>query len=63
MKSKPLSETNPYLCDIGISEKLVTVNVSTSTAIELGIVSSTIIKAIKGQNSPQLIFYPLAGQQ
>ena len=62
MKLKPLSETNPYLRDSGISEKLVNVNVSTSTAIELGIVSSTIIKAIEEQNSPQLIFYPIDGQ-
>ena len=52
MKVKPLSETNPYLRDRNLSAKLVTVNVSSSTAIELGTVSPTIIKAIEKENFP-----------
>ena len=59
MKMKPLSETNPYLRDRNLAAKMVTVSVSSSTAIELGVVSPTIIKAIEEKNSPQVIFYPL----
>ena len=62
MKVKPLSETNPYLRDRTLSEKLVTVNVSTSTAIELGTVSPAIIKAIERKDSPRIIFYPVDGK-
>jgi len=56
---KPLSETNRYLRDKNLSKRLVTVSVTSSTAIELGTVSPVIIKAIEEKNSPQIIFYPL----
>ena len=59
MKMKPLSETNLYLRDKGRSAKLVTVSVSSSTAVELGVVSTDIINAIENEDSPQVIFYPL----
>ena len=59
MKIKSLSETNPYLRDKKLYEKLVTASVTSSTAIELGSVSPAIIKALQEESFPQLIFYPL----
>lgn len=53
---KPLSETNPYLRDKSRSTKLVTVSVTSSTAIELGTVSPVIIKAIAEKIPPGLFF-------
>ncbi len=58
MKRKPLNETNPYLRNKNLYAKLVTVNVSSSSAIEIGVVSPSIVKAMENKSSPQLIFYP-----
>ena len=58
MKSKPLIETNPYLQDKNLYEKLLTLNVSSSTAIEIGSINPALVKALKRKNAPKLI-YPI----
>ena len=53
--NKPLSETNPYLKDKSAYEKYLFINVSSSATIELGTMSDSIKKALKGKN-PTIIY-------
>lgn len=55
MNVKPLSQTNPYLNDPKQYEKLLVVNVTTSTAVEIGSVSPSILRALNDKNYPLLI--------
>ena len=59
MKEKPLMETNAYLKNSKLYEKSLFVNVSSSSAIELGTLNPTIISALKKEKTPKIIFYPL----
>lgn len=59
MREKPLIETNAYLKNSKLYEKLLFVNVSSSAAIELGTLSPAIINALKKEKTPKVIFYPL----
>ena len=47
MRNKPLIETNPYLRDPEEYEKQLVLNVGSSTAIELGGLPATIVRALK----------------
>ena len=51
-------KTNPYLRDTAIYERLLTVNVTSSTAIELGSVNPSIIKALKKKRQPRFTYSP-----
>jgi hypothetical protein len=51
MQKQPLSQTNPYLKKKKLSKKLILLNVTTSTAIELGKVSSSLLQALKNNAS------------
>jgi len=51
MKEKPLIKTNTYLKNSKLYEKLLFINVSTSSAIELGTLSPTFINALKKKNT------------
>ena len=53
--AKPLSETNPYLRDPKQREKFLLINVTSSTAIELGTVDAATVKALKNKKSPIFI--------
>lgn len=53
--NKSLVKTNPYLRDKQQYEKLLLINVTTSTALEIGVISPTILKALKAKNYPLLI--------
>lgn len=53
--AKPLSETNPYLKDPKRYEKFLLINVTSSTAIELGTVDASTVKALKNKNIPLFI--------
>ncbi|MFH0772633.1 MAG: hypothetical protein V1933_08450 [Candidatus Omnitrophota bacterium] len=55
MKNKSLAKTNPYLRNKEQYEKLLLANVTTSTALEIGIVNLLILKALKDKNYPLLI--------
>ena len=55
MNVKPLVETNFYLRDPKQYEELLIVNVTTSTAVEIGSVSPSILHALKNKNYPLLI--------
>ena len=55
MDTKPLSQTNPYLCDPKQYEKLLFVNVTTSSAVEIGSISPSIRHALQNKNYPLLI--------
>lgn len=55
MNRKPLSETNPYLRDPKAYERFLIVNVTRSTAIELGQVHSEIIQALKNKKVSSLV--------
>lgn len=59
MREKPLIKTNAYLKNSKLYEKSLFVNVSSSSAIELGTLSPTIINALKKEKTPKIIFYPL----
>ena len=52
---KPLSETNPYLRNPETYEKLILINVTSSTAIELGSVSPSIVEALKKNILPTFL--------
>ena len=52
---KPLIETNPYLRDPKQYEKLLLINVTSSTAVELGQVPASIVRALKDSNLPRFI--------
>ena len=56
MREKPLIETNTYLKNSKLYEKLLFANVSSSTAIELGALSPTIINALKKEKHQKLSF-------
>ena len=47
MASKPLIETNPYLHDQKLYEKLLVINVTSSAAIELVRIPRDLLRAIK----------------
>ena len=47
MNHKPLIETNPYLRDPKQYEKLLIINVGSSTAIELGSIPAPITNILK----------------
>ena len=55
MDDKPLIETNPYLKDSEQYEKSLFINVTTSTAVELGKIPASIIKALKNKKQPLFI--------
>jgi len=59
MRERPLIKTNAYLKNSKLYEKSLFANVSSSTAIELGALSPTIINALKKEKTPKIIFYPL----
>ncbi len=52
---KPLIETNPYLRDPEQYEKSLFINVTTSTAVELGKVPASMIRALKNKKRPLFI--------
>ncbi len=56
MREKPLIKTNAYLKNSKLYEKLLFVNVSSSSAIELGTLSPTIISALKKKKHPKSSF-------
>lgn len=47
MKKKPLIETNPYLRDPEKYEKSLNANVLSSTAIEIGKLPPSLVRAVK----------------
>jgi hypothetical protein len=54
MGSKSLIETNPYLHDQKLYEKLLVINVTSSAAVELVRISPDILRAIKAYHvSPE----------
>lgn len=55
MAKRPLSETNPYLRDPKLYEKMLFINVTSSTAVELGQVPASINQALKDKNLPLFI--------
>ncbi len=55
MNQKPLSQTNPYLQDKTLYEKYLILNVSSSAAIELGVLPSAMKKALK-EKQPTFIY-------
>ncbi len=55
MNGETLINVNPYLKDKALYEKLLFINVSSSAAIELGKLSSTLIKALQ-EKQPTFIF-------
>lgn len=55
MAKKPLIETNPHLRDSEEYEKLLIVNVTSSTAVEIGKLPPALLKALKNNNLPLLI--------
>ena len=54
MVKKSLMETNPYLKDSSQSEKLILINVTTSTAVEIGDLPSSMVEKLK-KEGPLLI--------
>lgn len=55
MKPEPLSGTNPHLSDPKQYEKLLIVNVTSSTAVEIGAVKPSILQALRDKHYPLLI--------
>lgn len=55
VQDKSLIETNPYLRDPKEREKFVFINVTSSTAVELGKLPSSLIRALKDKSFPSLI--------
>ena len=55
MNGKPLIETNPHLRNSKKYEELLIINVTSSTAIELGKVDPSIVRALKNNGFPSLI--------
>ena len=55
MDDRPLTETNPYLKDPEQYEKSLFINVTTSTAVELGKIPQAIIKALKDKKQSLFI--------
>ena len=56
MKNNSLIKTNPYLRDPEVYEKLLTVNVASSSAIEIGSLPSALLRALKNKKAPKLIY-------
>jgi hypothetical protein len=59
MKEEPLIKTNTHLKNSKLYEKLLFINVSSSSTIELGTLNPAILKALKKEKMPKLIFHPL----
>ena len=59
MKEKPLIETNTCLKNSKLYKKLLFINVSSSSTIELGTLNPAILKALKKDKMPKLTFHPL----
>ena len=55
MPNKPLIETNPYLRDPKELERFVFINVTSSTAIELGKLPPSLVRALKDKSLPTFI--------
>jgi len=55
MNNKPLIETNPYLSNPKEYEELLIINVTSSTAVELGKVDPSLVRVLKNNGFPSLI--------
>ena len=63
MKEKPLIKTNIHLKNSQLYKKLLFINVSSSSAIELGTLSPGMLNALKKENAPKIILYPLSEKE
>lgn len=59
--NKSLAKTNPYLRNKKQYERLLLINVTTSTALEIGTVSLPILTALKDKDYPLLIHSEKSG--
>ena len=55
MDNRPLIETNPHLSNPKEYEESLIINVTSSTAVELGKVDSSIVQVLKNSGFPSLI--------
>lgn len=56
MNGQSLIETNEYLKNKKLYDKMLFVNVASSSAIEMGTLNRFLIKALKNKRAPRFIF-------
>ena len=56
MEHKSLKETNPFLKDSGLYASMLIANVTSSATVELGKLNPAILKALRNNHYPTLIY-------